>query len=145
MKKTAAAAMAVIGLCALTSQSVAFSATSASATKAKGAQCRTIRDRGSETGDPAMKVTARKCDTIYVSFVFGTQGPAIPTYEISKRPSAKVLKVGRAGQSSQSEDTASAYFNFLAVGTGTTKVSFKGTEPGQGTLDSETITITVLP
>jgi hypothetical protein len=111
-----------------------------------GAQCRTVYANGSDTSNPPRSVVAHLCDRIRVNLVFGTQGQLVPDWSVARKPATRVAKF--ASKTYRSSDptgaTATQDFLFRAVGTGKTSVKFRETAPGNGQLDSYTLTITVL-
>jgi hypothetical protein len=111
-------------------------------------KCRTVYAKGTDTSNPPGSVVAHVCDRVVVDFVFGTQGPIVPNWNVSRKPAKKVVKfVSKTFGPVDSNDEATFRFHFRAVGRGKTSVKFRETtaSPGYGTLDSFTLKITVLP
>jgi hypothetical protein len=138
MRKACATLVVVIGV-GFGVQGLASAATS---------RCRTVYAEGSDTSNPPSSVVAHVCDRIVVDFVFGTQGEIVPQWSISHWPAKKVVKfLSRGYGPAPSNDEATQRFRFQAVGRGKTTVKFKETtpSPGYGTLDTQTLKITVLP
>jgi len=111
-------------------------------------RCRTVYAKGTETSNPPRSVVAHVCDRIEVEVVFGTQGPIVPNWNVSRQPAKKVVRfVSKTFGSADSNGDATQRFHFRAVGRGKTSVKFRETtaSPGYGTLDSFTVKITVLP
>ncbi len=89
--------------------------------------CRTVvvhgTDANANTRKPA-SITVHRCDRIRVEFVFLTQEQLIYLWQVTHKPSKKVLKLSSHGYGKSTSETSTQIWNYRPVGKGKTYVKF---------------------